>query len=100
MRDNCYLHHHLLPYTCSMTRVLKCAGNDDSITLRSQDNTDTLTVLFESPSKSHDLMPMSHDHHVIPDQDKTSQFEVKLMDIDTEHLGIPVSAPLCHMMVM
>lgn len=56
----------------TMIRVLKCAGNDDSITLRCQDNTDSLTVLFESPN-----------------QDKTSQFEVKLMDIDTEHLGIP-----------
>ena len=49
---------HLPPFSLSlpsMTRVLKCAGNDDSITLRSQDNTDTLTVLFESPSESHDL---------------------------------------------
>jgi proliferating cell nuclear antigen len=58
----------------TMTRVLKCASNDDSITLRSHDNTDSLTVLFESPK-----------------QDKTSQFEVKLMDIDNEHLGIPDS---------
>lgn len=58
----------------TMSRVIKCAGNDDSITLRCQDGTDSLTVLFENPN-----------------QDKMSQFEVKLMDIDSEHLGIPES---------
>lgn len=56
----------------TMSVILKCAGNDDSITLRSQDNTDTATFCFESPNG-----------------DKTSQFEMKLMDIDSEHLGIP-----------
>ena len=29
-------------------------------------------------------------YHLL-DGDKTSQFEMKLMDIDSEHLGIPVS---------
>ena len=42
---------------------------------------------------SHMINCESHDHHHTvssSDQDKMSQFEVKLMDIDSEHLGIPV----------
>lgn len=36
---------------CSMSKILKCAGNDDSITVKAGDNTDTITFMFESPSK-------------------------------------------------
>jgi len=56
----------------SITKVLKCANNDDSVTLKSEDNGDQLTLMFESPN-----------------QDRISDFEIKLMDIDSEHLGIP-----------
>lgn len=56
----------------SITTILKCAGNDDSVTLRAQDNSDSLSFIFESPN-----------------EDKTSHIEMKLMDIDSEHLGIP-----------
>mmetsp|Transcript_13166 Transcript_13166/g.31946 ORF Transcript_13166/g.31946 Transcript_13166/m.31946 type:complete len:260 (-) Transcript_13166:229-1008(-) len=56
----------------SIQKVLKCAGNDDSITLKAEDQGDTLTLMFESPN-----------------QDRISDFDVKLMDIDSEHLGIP-----------
>lgn len=35
----------------SMSKVLKCAGNDDIITLRAEDNADTLVLVFETPSK-------------------------------------------------
>ena len=44
-------------WTCSclssfrMLKILKCAGNDDSVTLRAQDSTDTLSIIFESQSK-------------------------------------------------
>ena len=34
-----------------MLKILKCAGNDDSVTLRAQDSTDTLSIIFESQSK-------------------------------------------------
>ena len=30
---------------------MKCANNDDSVTLRAQDNSDTINFVFESPSK-------------------------------------------------
>jgi len=35
----------------SIQKVLKCAGNDDSITLKAEDQGDTLTLMFESPSE-------------------------------------------------
>lgn len=56
----------------SMNKILKCAGNDDAITLRSQDEADTVTFVFESKEK-----------------DKVSDFQLKLMAIDAESLGIP-----------
>ncbi|KAL5716440.1 hypothetical protein ACHQM5_018129 [Ranunculus cassubicifolius] len=56
----------------NMNKMLKCAGNDDVITLKADDGSDTVTFLFESPNN-----------------DKIADFEMKLMDIDSEHLGIP-----------
>ena len=106
-----------------MQKIVRCAGNDDSITLRAQDNSDTLGFIFDSQSKccsfshftpSHSNIPPTyhkilyvlysfilcalHTHLTLPsslpspaDQERTSQFEMKLMDIDSDHLGIPVS---------
>ena len=37
----------------SMSKILKCAGNDDAITLKSGDNADNITLMFESPSRFH-----------------------------------------------
>lgn len=34
-----------------MSKILKCAGNEDIITLRAEDNADTLALVFEAPSK-------------------------------------------------
>lgn len=56
----------------SMSKILKCAGNDDSITIKAQDNADTVTFMFESPN-----------------QEKVADYEMKLMNLDQEHLGIP-----------
>ncbi|KAI8929785.1 proliferating cell nuclear antigen, N-terminal domain-containing protein [Entophlyctis helioformis] len=56
----------------SLGKILKCAGNDDVLTLRANENADVLTLLFESKNS-----------------DRTSEFDIKLMDIDSEHLGIP-----------
>lgn len=57
-----------------MSKILKCAANDDIITMKAQDNADTVTFMFESPN-----------------QEKVSDYEMKLMNLDQEHLGIPVS---------
>jgi len=56
----------------NMSKMLKCADNEDIITMKADDAGDVVTFMFESP-----------------DQDKISDFELKLMDIDSEHLGIP-----------
>lgn len=56
----------------SMGKVLKCCNNDDIVTLKADDNADAMTFMFENQT-----------------QDRISDFELKLMDIDAEHLGIP-----------
>lgn len=35
----------------NVSKMLKCAGNDDIITLKADDGSDTVTFMFESPSK-------------------------------------------------
>jgi len=35
----------------NMSKMLKCAGNDDIITLKADDKGDSVTFMFESPSK-------------------------------------------------
>lgn len=56
----------------NMNKMLKCAGTDDAITMRAEDDADVVTFLFESPGG-----------------ERISEFELKLMDITTENLGIP-----------
>jgi len=56
----------------SMSKILKCAGNDDNVTLKADDNGSVITFMFESPR-----------------QDKISDFELKLMEIESDVLGIP-----------
>jgi proliferating cell nuclear antigen len=60
----------------SMGKIMKCAGNEDIVTLVAEDQPDSVTFTFENPQA-----------------DKVAEYEMKLMDIDSEHLGIPVSAP-------
>ena len=50
----------------------RCAANDDIITVKAQDQPDTVNFMFESPN-----------------QEKVSDYEMKLMNLDQEHLGIP-----------
>merc|ERR1712112_122666 len=56
----------------SMSKILKCAANDDIVTVKAQDQADNVTFMFESPN-----------------QEKVSDYEMKLMNLDQEHLGIP-----------
>lgn len=36
----------------NLSKILKCAANDDIITMKSDDNGDTITFIFESPGMS------------------------------------------------
>ncbi|XBI93294.1 hypothetical protein VPH35_030165 [Triticum aestivum] len=90
----------------NMAKMLRCAGNDDIITIKADDGSDTVTFMFESPSK-HPAAPLyisfrwpsslavgvdgNRGLGGSTDQDKIADFEMKLMDIDSEHLGIPDS---------
>jgi len=65
-------------YAPFRNRNIKCAGNDDVITLKADESTETLTFMFEAPS-----------------QDRIADFELKLMDINSETLGIPDTSYLC-----
>ncbi|XP_067620475.1 proliferating cell nuclear antigen [Eurosta solidaginis] len=62
----------------SMAKILKCANNDDTVTIKAQDNADTVTFMFESQN-----------------QEKVSDYEMKLMNLDQEHLGIPETDYSC-----
>jgi proliferating cell nuclear antigen len=56
----------------NLAKILKCAGNDDTVAIRSADDSDVATFVFESTKT-----------------DKISEFEFKLMDIDSESLNVP-----------
>ncbi|KAK4217656.1 proliferating cell nuclear antigen [Rhypophila decipiens] len=56
----------------SLTKVLRSAGDKDCIKFKAEDAPDVLHLLFEHP-----------------DSDRTAEYDLKLMDIDQEHLGIP-----------
>jgi len=62
----------------SLTKVLRCANNDDIITMKAQDNADVVTFVFESQGG-----------------DRISDFDMKLMNLDQEHLGIPETDYAC-----
>lgn len=62
----------------NLAKILKCSGSKDSISLKANDDGDTIQFVFESE-----------------DKDRVSTFDMKLMDIDSEHLGIPETDYKC-----
>lgn len=59
----------------SLSKILKCANNDDIVILKAADqNPDSCSLILESKNG-----------------EKTSDFVVSLVRIDTDQLGIPVS---------
>ena len=61
----------------SLAKILKCSNNDDIVTIKAQDSADIVTFVFESNKG-----------------ERVSDFDMKLMNLDQEHLGIPVSSLL------
>lgn len=75
----------------SLTKVLKCAKDDDICILKATDDADVLNLVYESPSASR-----SAPYHVpaltyisAADSDRIAEYDMKLMDIDSDTLGIP-----------
>ena len=58
-----------------MTKILRCAGSEDTVTLRAWDNPDNIIFIFESQN-----------------MEKVAEYEMKLINMDQEHLGIPVKS--------
>jgi proliferating cell nuclear antigen len=58
----------------SLAKILKCCNNDDVVTMKAQDSADIVTFVFEAKNS-----------------ERVSDFDMKLMNLDQEHLGIPVS---------
>ncbi|KAL2868812.1 Mysoin-binding motif of peroxisomes-domain-containing protein [Aspergillus lucknowensis] len=56
----------------SLTKVLRAAQNEDILTLKADDSPDVVNLMFESA-----------------ETDRLSEYDIKLMDIDQEHLAIP-----------
>ncbi|TIA22287.1 proliferating cell nuclear antigen [Aureobasidium pullulans] len=56
----------------SLQKVLRAAQDKDILTLKAEDSPDVVNLVFESS-----------------DSDRISEYDIKLMDIDQEHLGIP-----------
>jgi len=56
----------------NLAKVLKLAGNDDAIILRHEEESNTLTIIFENARS-----------------DKKTEFSLNLITLDSEHLGIP-----------
>ncbi len=105
-----------------MSKILKCAGNDDSLTLKAADDADSIQFLFESPSAcppaalsaAADTTPafffvffffffLSFFFLILSvtffcafffavfcaENDKISDFDLKLMEIESDSIGIP-----------
>jgi len=62
----------------SLVKILKCCNNDDVVTIKAQDSADIVTFVFESKN-----------------QERVSDFDMKLMNLDQEHLGIPETDYAC-----
>ncbi|KAF8221297.1 proliferating cell nuclear antigen [Tricholoma matsutake] len=56
----------------SLTKVLKCAKDDDECTLKAADEADVLNLVYEAKHS-----------------DRIAEYDMKLMDIDSDTLGIP-----------
>ncbi|PYH96382.1 proliferating cell nuclear antigen [Aspergillus ellipticus CBS 707.79] len=56
----------------ALTKVLRAAQNEDILTLKAEDSPDAVNLMFESA-----------------ETDRLSEYDIKLMDIDQEHLAIP-----------
>lgn len=56
----------------NLSKIIKCADNDDAITIRADDDASHITFIFEGKK-----------------EDKVSEFNLNLLHLDSEHLGIP-----------
>ncbi len=73
----------------SLTKVLKCAKDDDKCTLKATDDGDVLSLKYEAHSTSYHPPSLRLALTGILDADRIAEYDMKLMDIDADTLGIP-----------
>merc|ERR1719253_1097710 len=56
----------------SLAKIFKICGNDESVTIKCEDDSDTVQFVFDNDQ-----------------DDRLSDFALKLLDIESEQLGIP-----------
>ena len=67
----------------NLSKVMKLAGNEDSITLKAEEDTSKLIVTFENNSNTN-----AYIYNKL-EQGRKTEFDVNLLTLDTEVLGIP-----------
>ena len=76
----------------SLQKVIKCAKDNDLVTLKADDSGESLGLTFESASQYTIYQFVVYDINDVTlyiDTDRIGEYSVKLLDIDQEHLGIP-----------
>ncbi|KAF7795315.1 hypothetical protein EIP86_006470 [Pleurotus ostreatoroseus] len=76
----------------SLTKVLKCAKDDDQVILRANDDADVLNLTYEARSTCLILSFGRATALIVArrvDTDRIAEYALKLMDIDSDQLGIP-----------
>jgi len=93
----------------SLTKVLKCAKDDDICTIKASDEADLLNLVYEAKSMFFFLvlvdvfvllirfifffsiifMNQCSSFLLCTDSDRIAEYDMKLMDIDSDTLGIP-----------
>ncbi|KAG8832677.1 proliferating cell nuclear antigen [Serendipita sp. 399] len=83
----------------SLTKVIKCAKDDDEVTLSATDQADTINLVYNAKGVFLTILPLLS--FGVPGlkngfflrrklaSDRVANYELKLMDIDQETLGIP-----------
>jgi proliferating cell nuclear antigen len=56
----------------NLSKILRCTGNDDSVTITVADDANRATFKFENPNNK-----------------KISEFNLKMIELDSEHLSVP-----------
>jgi proliferating cell nuclear antigen len=66
----------------NLSKILKCAASEDTITFKTEESSDLITFVFDSSG-----------------QERVSEFDMKLMDIDSEHLTVPDQVYSCEVVM-
>jgi proliferating cell nuclear antigen len=73
----------------NLAKVLKLAGNEDKIILKAEEDASYLSITFENRSKCDSTLLTSN---LALGQEKKTEFNLNLITLDSEHLGIPETA--------